>query len=475
MKLLINRLAETEIKALEVLREKIEIDEVYIITHEGSDRWMKQSSLVDVMVEKYMYLDMVDAQYESYLFYNEMRPLDQEILDQMARYEPEALKMLERAGRVNDSAERRFMQYHTHVRYWNYFLDRTKVDCFMTHGAPHNIYDYIIMRLCQIKGILISQSEWMPFQSCLKLRYCMKYDDYDVNMENEIKRYQAEFAANPSKKLSERMQREYELFCGAKKRVFKISPSQKGIFKARILFLGLLWKRDKRNALSRTIKHFTAKRATKRLLSEYEKMTVQPDYRKKYIYFPLQYQPEETTCPRGGWYVHQYLAIEMLSYYLPDDAVIYVKEHPCMKEVLPVHTRILQHYKRIDKLKNVFLIPIETSTLEMTNHAIAVASMTGSVGFEALFKKKPYLVFGHSILKYAPNALNIRTNSDCRNALDKVFGDGIKIGDADIKAFLMAVDEASIEVFDEELAPDYDKEKAVEQIVPIYSDILAKK
>lgn len=471
MKILTNPLWGVEVRAFEILRKKFKIDEIYAIEFEDKCREFKSSSLMDAVVEEYMFLDMIEAKYDNYLFYNEMAPIDQEILDKMAPYEPEALKMLERAGKADHLAEQRFLQYHTHVRYWNYFLDRTKVDCFITGSTPHSVYDYIIMRLCQIKGVPAIQNEPMPFQSCCKILLYTRYEEFDVKLENAIKRYKMEFEINPHKKLSERMQREYDLFNGSKERIFKTSPPQDGMFRARIYFFGQLWERDKKYALARMLKHFSAKRDTKHLLCEYGKMTVKPSYKKKYIYFPLHYQPERSTSPNGGWFVHQYLAIEMLSHYLPEGAVIYVKEHPRMKETLPVHTRVLEHYKRICKLKNVFLVPIDISTVKLADHATAIASVTGHVGFEVLFKKKPYLMFGNSILKYAPNTLNIRTNDDCRKAVDQVFGEGIKVDEADVKAFLMAVDDASVETYHETLNPNYGKRESLKEIVRIFSGI----
>lgn len=471
MKILINPIWGVEVKAFEILCKKYDIDEIYAIEFENKCRDFKKSDMSSLVKEEFMYLDMFDAKYEKYIFYDERMPLDQDLLDKMSIYEPEALKMLERAGRINDSAERRFIQYHTHVRYWNCFLGRTKVDCFITGSTPHAIYDYIIMRLCQIKGIPVIQNEPLPFQSCFKIRLYTKYEDLDQNIVDKIAFYKKKFEDNPSEKLSRRMQAEYDLFMGTNKQVFKTSPSQKGLFKARIHYFSQLWNRNKKNAVGRAIKHFTSKNDTRRLLAEYSKMTVSPDWNKKYIYFPLHYQPERSTSPIGGWYVHLYLAIEMLSYYLPKDAVIYVKEHPRMKETLPVHTRVMEHYERINSLPNVFLVPIETSTIELADNAIAIASVTGHIGFEVLFKKKPYLMFGNSILKYAPTSLNIRNNRDCEEALLRVFGNNVNVCDADIKAYLMAVDDISIEEYHEKFNSNYSKKESVKDLVSLFSEM----
>jgi hypothetical protein len=52
------------------------------------------------------------------------------------------------------------------------------------------------------------------------------------------------------------------------------------------------------------------------------------DWNKKYVYFPLHFQPELSTNILGGIYEDQAYALECLIQILPDDWMVYVKENP---------------------------------------------------------------------------------------------------------------------------------------------------
>ncbi len=427
------------------LREKYDITSLYVIQSETLQNGLEIASLQDITKERFRHLDVVRAQYNKYIYYNEMPPLDKELLDKMACYEPEEIKMLEREWEGKDSTERRFIQYHRHLRYWNYFLDKAKIDFFITGLTPHGGYSYTILRLCKIKGISVLQIEELPFQTCRRLIVYSDFELFDNNITNLIKTYQASSESIKMIELSADAQKEYDLFMGTDKQIVPVGGTPKGMLPVRLKLFKEIWRKNRNRALTVTTKYFARKINTTRLLHIYEKMAVKPDLNLPYIYFPLHYQPELTTSPRGGWFVHQYLAIEMLSYYVPESVQIYVKEHPVMKKS-PVHTRSVMHYCAINRLKNVKLISLDVNTIPLIENAVAVASITGSVGYEAMFKKKPYLMFGNQIMKYAPGTFNIRNNADCKTAIDTIFRKNFSFKEKEIKIFLKVLEEISTDV-----------------------------
>lgn len=110
----------------------------------------------------------------------------------------------------------------------------------------------------------------------------------------------------------------------------------------------------------------------------------------KYIYFPLHLQPELTTSALGGDFSDQLLALESLSTWIPGDYQILIKENPKQTE----KQRGKLFYKRLSALKNVRLLPPGESSIDLIRNSSAVATITGTAGWEALFYGKPVLIFG---------------------------------------------------------------------------------
>ncbi len=123
-------------------------------------------------------------------------------------------------------------------------------------------------------------------------------------------------------------------------------------------------------------------------IAEFEK--VEYDLHKKFVYFPLHLQPEMTTSALGGRYVDQALALESLSLLLPDDWLIYVKENP--KQGAFMRDPLFFH--RLRRIKNLVFLPSYANSQELTQACQFVATITGTVGWEALRNGKNVLVFG---------------------------------------------------------------------------------
>lgn len=110
----------------------------------------------------------------------------------------------------------------------------------------------------------------------------------------------------------------------------------------------------------------------------------------KFVYFPLQLQPEMTTSSIGKEYSDQLLAIEKLNRLLTDDYSIFVKENPKQGGQM----RDPQFFHRLSRIEKVRLLPSYVNTYELINKSQFVATITGTAGWEAICKGKVALVFG---------------------------------------------------------------------------------
>lgn len=131
-------------------------------------------------------------------------------------------------------------------------------------------------------------------------------------------------------------------------------------------------------------------------LAGYEDQDV--DLSGDFVYFPLQLQPEMTTSTLGDRFCDQAYAIERLSEILPAGVRLLVKENP--KQGAYMRGPLFFH--RLNRIPSVTLLPSWADTHALTDGAKFVASITGTVGWEAIRNGKPALVFGKAWYRNFP-------------------------------------------------------------------------
>ena len=108
-----------------------------------------------------------------------------------------------------------------------------------------------------------------------------------------------------------------------------------------------------------------------------------------------------STSTLGGNYSDQLLAIEHLSSILPDDSWIYVKENPKQTGAM----RGPKFFDRLDRIPNLEFLPSYANTHDLIDNSDFVATVTGTVGWEAIRKGKNVLVFGMPWYRNLPGAI----------------------------------------------------------------------
>ena len=129
----------------------------------------------------------------------------------------------------------------------------------------------------------------------------------------------------------------------------------------------------------------------------------------RFIYFPLHLHPETATLIWGRWGHNQLELIKQISRVIPNDCYIYVKEH---KVAAGRHK--IGFYKEISKLPNVKIIEMNTNSFDIIEESSAVATISGTAGFEAICQNKKGLLFGDADYVNLPNVIKCYDCSELR-------------------------------------------------------------
>lgn len=119
---------------------------------------------------------------------------------------------------------------------------------------------------------------------------------------------------------------------------------------------------------------------------------VEVDMDVPFIYFPLHLQPEMTTDTLGLLFGDQLRCLEALSAAVPDDTLIYAKENPLQT----TYMREESFFHRLRNLSNVRYVSTQVPSFELISKCRALATVTGTAGWEAALMLKGVVCFGRA-------------------------------------------------------------------------------
>ena len=147
-----------------------------------------------------------------------------------------------------------------------------------------------------------------------------------------------------------------------------------------------------------------------------EKNSIKTLEDEKIVYFPLHFEPERTLLITTPFYSDQIEVITNIAKSLPIEYKLYVKEHSSMELLF---WRDKSFYKDIIKLQNVKLVHPSVDPKQIIKKCDLVTTIAGTVGLEALFFKKPVIVFSDVIFSYFPNVFRIKDKNDIPKIIRK--------------------------------------------------------
>jgi len=407
------------------------------------------------------------------------RPLGTDLIHPLSLYESSVLSMMTRIDFDNlDFSEKQY-RYYQYVWYWYNVLSILKPDIVIFRDVPHVAYNtvlYYIAKQLGIKTVIFRKF------SCIMYRVVYQHDLFDYkeireeyqrlklakigeqDVDNSLKDFYNGLNYIHTEKGFSKQYMAISRFAGKEKAVEvfpKFDRVLKNIknytfFSTFFNYLRLLFHRfeicsiNKKTELGLTIKwrNFWHARVRARFRKEYESLQVNNvDFSRPYIYMPLHRQPEGSTNPMGGIFDNQILAIDLLAATLPEGWLLYVKEHPTQWRFPLAHLgRYNNYYRLINRHKNIRLISTAVSGFDLIDHSKAVATITGTAGFEAIMRGKPALIFGFPSYRDCEGVLQVSNFNDCLEAVKKVY-DGYIPDKMNVLRFMQAAKNMNVNAY----------------------------
>lgn len=414
--------------------------------------WVGERAIEDLTPKGAIFHDHYDA-WDSVraaaLKETDIPPADPALIESMYASESLILTMMNKRYNTAPVDERKHV-YYSMLAYWRYVLDILKPDFVLYALVPHSIYTNVIYDLAHARGIptLCFEDTWVA-------DHTLAYDDFWTGSKGlRSALQQLEKKAVSENELSPRLLAYWKTHTAPHARE---APAYMKAQRTRGSGFGLLMHRAQiagSALLSGKLFHLVLgyiRRIGKRnLRKEYARVESRAEFSVPFVYVPLSFQPERTTSPQGGIYHDQILVVETLSAALPAGWEIFVKEHPSQwwlrsKERYS-SARYEGYYERLARIPNVRVIPITTDTFQLTEHAKAVAVVTGTAGWEALLRGKSPLVFGIPWWRDCAGAYRVDSVASCKEALFAI-RDGATPSRDSVLRFLKALDVASLPVY----------------------------
>ena len=397
--------------------------------------------------------------------------LDVDMLNRLARYELQALTMMNRMDhdRYSFNLMERERHYLNLMKCWMAVIESYQIDMVVSSVAPHRVYDYVLYLLCKEKGI-----RFITFQYTLTSGRVYATDNIYTNgdiFDADYLKYRQQDGLSTDmlptdiREAFDKVQLDYEKAKPFYMNAHNIADkSMRNIFKYAKRYWGRYSFKEKMQILRRgkigstmrkergcsletssetlwqaAVLDIKANRDRDRLKKHYDSLTSQPKSDEKYIFLPLHYQPEATTCPAGDIFANQRLCIETILKNTPDDYLVYVKEHPqqFQSHMLGQTCRNKDFYSDIVKSSRVKLMPLEMNSFSIMKNAKAVATVTGTVGWEAVMHHIPVIIFGIIWYERMPGVLRVTDSESARKIMPLI--ENYSFSEHDILAYLLSV------------------------------------
>lgn len=139
--------------------------------------------------------------------------------------------------------------------------------------------------------------------------------------------------------------------------------------------------------------------------------------------------------------------VDLLSRATPDDWQTYVKEHPKQFyfDKLGERSRHAYDYRDLDDIEGVSLVDLSCGSSDLISNSRAVATVTGTAGWEAVVRGTPSIVFGNAWYQACPSVFRTETKSEIADAIDAIRS-GVTIDRRGVLSFVRSVEDVGFRI-----------------------------
>ncbi len=406
-----------------------------------------------------------------------LKPIDEVLLKDMSYYESIVLTMMDRMD-PDDCFyhHERKRLYHYQLRYWLTILEECSTDIVIFPYIPHIVFDYILYVLCQYKkirtlvfqtssvnGILLPLNDFEDETFISKLFNKQKSkmpknvilskssEDYLNKIRGSYNSYLNTMASDTRDMIiTSSWSKVAKIPCFLKTIKFYLSAIRSLSRPKRLNYLKK--KNEKIEDISWTdFEYRLYKRKAgirKKLLKKYyESLVEDADLSQPYIYIPLHYQPECSSSPMAGFFVEQFIMIDLLLKSIPDNWKIYIKESFWQNNENSHGERWgrarKNFYDDVSALERVSFVSISIPQWDLIDNSKAVATLTGTSGWEAVVRGIPAIIFGHSWYKGCEGVFYTPTKNELIKVIKKI-SNGYTVDYEKIKLFVHILEKTGV-------------------------------
>ena len=378
-------------------------------------------------------------------------PLSADEIQKHAKLELLILSMMDKHFDASPVDERKHVFYQM-LSYWTKVFDELNPDAVVYGNMPHSIYTSVVYEIALERGIPTICFEdpwaWVPGHTLLYRNFWNGSDE----LRTALKRLQGGQLSIES--LQPLTQEYWER--NVERREQKTTAA---MVSQKRTAVGWGMVRNRAKVAMATLRKGTFVKAARGYLrrhiganlpKEYASVVRSPDWNKRFVYYPLHFQPERATSPLGGVYHDQILAAETFAAALPSGWELNIKEHPSQWWLRDRErynsARYPGYYKRLAGIPNVRLVPVSTNTFDLIERSQAVVGLTGTAGWEALMRGKCTVVLGFPWYRDCPGVFRASSVEECADAFRSI-AKGACVNKRDLLAYFKALEEASVPAY----------------------------